>query len=385
MYRLAVACFCLTLASAHAGQQTDNEALSEKAVEAERSGDFAGAVSAFEQLIRAGADTPELRSNLGIAYFQLHQYAKALHEFDLVRAKTPDSIAANLFSGLALVKLQRPREALPYLKRASASKPNDPEIVIALAQAQVAANLIAQARDSYERGTRLDPQNAEAWYGLGITDRALAEQDLKKSRTLRKDDARALMAASQEAIARGAQIAPDSIQAHMILGESFRIAERYDQAVQEYQAATAEQPNLAAAWAGLATSYSAAGDDDNALRAAQHALKLDPADADTNAVIAATLLRQGNASGARPYALRALQLQPDLAPARVVLAKIFLSEHQPEKALPELQSAAKQDSDGSTYYLLATALRELGRRQEAAVALQKYKQLHDTHVARMSQ
>lgn len=381
--RFVLLAICLASLGAVVGAQSGNEALAQKAVEAERHGDFAGAVSAFGQLIRAGADSPELRSNLGIAYFQLHDFSAALREFGHVLAKTPDSVPANLFSGLALLKLQRPVEALPYLKRATVIQPNAPDAIIALAQAQVAANETAHARDSYERLTRLDPQNAEAWYGLGITERALAEQDLKKPSPSRREEVRALMAASQGAITRGAQLEPDSVHAHMILGECFRIAERYEQAVKEYQDATAQQPKLAAAWAGLATSYSAAGDDDKALKAAQRALALDPRDADTNAVIAATLLHQGDATDATPYAVRALQLQPELASARIVLAKIFLSEHRPEKALPELQSAAKQDTDGRTYYLLATTLRELGKRQEAAAALHKYKQLHDTHVARM--
>ncbi len=388
MSRLILACVSLILAATASAYQSERETLSRQAVEAERKGDFAAAVSAFQQLISAGADGPELRSNLGIAYFQLHDFSRAVHQFELALAKTPDSVPANFFSGLALLKLQRPKEALPHLKRARNIQPNASEIGIAVAQAQVACNEIAEARGSYARVTRLDPQNAEAWYGLGITERALAEQELKKSPAApraqtRSLDARSLMDESQQAITKAAQIQPDSVHAHMILGELFRIAEQYNQAVQEYEDATAQQPNLAAAWAGLATAYSAAGVDNKALAAGKRALELDPADADTYAVVGATLLRQGNVSGARPYALHALQIQPDLASANIVLAKILLSEHQPEKALPELESAAKQDTDGRTYYLLATTLRELGQREKAAAALQKFKQLHQMHVAQM--
>ncbi|MBV9406751.1 MAG: tetratricopeptide repeat protein [Acidobacteriaceae bacterium] len=380
---------CLIIATAvlaqqaHPGTSSEKAALSQKAVEAERNGDFAGAISAFEQLIHKGGDSPGLRSNLGIAYFQLHEYPEALREFRVALTKEPDSIPANFFSGLALLKLQRPRQALPYLRRARHLQPDTPEVTLSVAQAEVACNEIAQARDSYEQVTRLAPQNAEAWYGLGITERALAEHDLKKAAS-KSTQVRALLEASRQAIAKGTQLEPDSVHAHMILGECFRIAERYDQAVEEYEAATACQPDLAAAWAGLATAYSAAGEDDKALKAAKRALELDPRDAETDAVIADTLLRQGDASAARPYALNALALQPDLASGHLVLAKIYLSDRQPAKALPELQSAARQDTDGRTYYLLATALRELGKTQEAAMALQKYRRLHEAHVAPMA-
>jgi uncharacterized protein HemY len=49
--------------------------------------------------------------------------------------------------------------------------------------------------------------------------------------------------------------------------------------------------------------------------------------------------------------------------------------------LPELRAAVKDDLDGSTYYLLATTLRQLGKITEAAAAMQNYKRLHAIHVA----
>jgi tetratricopeptide (TPR) repeat protein len=167
----------------------------------------------------------------------------------------------------------------------------------------------------------------------------------------------------------------------MIMGESLRIAERYEEAIEEYKAATEHQPHLAPAWAGLAASYSASGDEENALKAAAQALALDPNDPDTNVLVAGTYLHKGDYAKARPYAVRALEIQPKLSSAHVVLAKIELAEHRPEKALPELEAAVKDDTDGSTYYLLGTTLRELGKREDAAAAMQKYKQLHSMHVA----
>ena len=189
------------------------------------------------------------------------------------------------------------------------------------------------------------------------------------------------MNASEDSIKKAMQLDPGSVRARMILGESFRIAERYDEAIQEYKSATEQQPGLAPAWAGLATSYSASGDEENALKAAMQALALDVNDADTNALVADIYLHQGNYAQAKPYAVRALDIQPTFSSARVVLAKIELAQHQPQKALLELEAAIKDDTDGSTYYLLATTLHELGRREDAAAAMQKYRQLHSVHVA----
>ena len=370
-------------------RQQYDETLAQKAVAAERRGDFDAAVTAFDELIHNGADSPELRSNLGIAYFQLRDYTNALRQFRLALAKNPDSVPANLFSGLSLLKLQRPKTASVYLERAHRAQPTASETTLALAQAKIALNDTAGAHALYAEATRLDPQNAEAWYGLGITDRALAEQEFEESKRSGPESgseastnkSRALMNASEDAINRAMQLDPGSVRARMILGESLRIAERYSEAIREYKAATEQQPGLAPAWAGLATSYSASGDEENALKAAAQALALDPNDADTNALVAAVYLHQGDYAKAKPYAARALEIQPKLSSAHVVLAKIELAEHRPEKALPELEAAAKDDTDGSTYYLLATTLRQLGRREDAAAAMQKYKQLHSMHVA----
>lgn len=380
MLRLLVTGFALVISLPAARQQNANEDLAQKAVEAERHGDFAGAVSAFEQLISNGADSPELRSNLGIAYFQLHDYGQALRQFRLALAKDPQSLSGNLFSGLSLLKLKQPKQAISFLKKAQQAEPNNPDVVLALAQAEVAANNLSEARSLFEQATRLDSRNAEAWYGLGIAERALSEQRLKASGGSERQEAQALMDAANAAISRGMELAPDAIDAYMILGESFRIAERYDKAVEEYKTATERKPEFAPAWAGLAVAYSAAGDDEQALSAATRALTIDPKDAATNALIAGTYLRQSDYAKAKQFALHALQLQPNLSSAHVVLAKVDLEEHEPAKALPELRAATKDDLDGSTYYLLARTLRQLGKQNEAAAAMQKYKQLHAAHV-----
>ncbi|HZS55285.1 MAG TPA: tetratricopeptide repeat protein [Bryobacteraceae bacterium] len=367
---------------AESSQQTveDQQAIAQRAVEAEKRGDFSTAVSAFEQLIQSGADSPELRSNLGIAYFQLHKYDRALQQFHLVLVKAPASIPGNLFTGLCLLKLQRAREALLFLEKAARAQPDNPDIISALARAQIGSNHLDEAGPLFEKATRLDPNNAQGWYGLGIADRALAEKKLKASGGTARAQARELMDKADAALARAVKLDPDSTSAYMLMGETFRIAEQYDQAVEAYKSATAQRPDFAPVWSGLAQAYSAAGRDEDALQAANRALSLDANDASTNVLIAATYLRLGDYGKAKEYVERALLLQPDLSSAHVVVAKIDLEEQHPDKALPQLQAAVKDDVDGSTYYLLATTLRRLGRQTEAAAAMRKYKQLHAAHV-----
>ncbi len=379
----------LLLISICASAQTANEALAQKAVEAERRGDFPAAIAAFRQLLQIGEDSPELRNNLGIALYQSGDFGGALREFAVALSKSPDSAPASLFYGLSLLNLQRPKEALPYLNRASRAHPDDVMVLSAIARADVACNQVPAANEVFRRVTRLDPKNAQAWYGLGITDRLLAEAKLKAARQTGSDPvaarrdaekSQALMNDFQKSVSMAMQLDPDSVQASMIFGESFRIAERYDEAIREYKVATAKAPGLAAAWAGLATAQSAAGEDESALKTARHARELDRKDPDTDTLIAAIYVRMGDFANAEPFAREALRLKPDLSTAHVVLAKVFVYRGQSQKALEELQAAEKDDVDGSTHYLLATTLRKLGKPEEASVAMQEYSRLHRAHL-----
>ena len=381
------------LVSLCAAAQTADEALAQRAVDAERRGNYPEAIKIFQQLIRGGVDSPDLRSNLGIAYYQSGAMQSALREFRKALSRAPNSQVANLFCGLSLLKLQEPREALRYLSIADRTQPNDVTTLSAIAEADIASSQVLPANGVYRRVTRLDPRNAEAWYGLGITDRLLAEAKLKAAKQMADPvqvqsltrESQSLMSDFQDSVSLAMQLDPQSVRARMILGESFRIAERYDEALREYKLATEEAPTLAAAWAGLATAQSAAGDDEGALKTAQRALQLDPNDPATHVLVAAIYVRMGDVPKAEPFAQEALRLDPDLSSAHVVLARIYLANQQTRKALGELAAAAKDDVDGSTHYLLAKTLRQSGRSDEAASAMQEYERLHRLHVAPATQ
>lgn len=382
-------CVIVLLMSYCASAQTSNEVLAQKAVDAERRGDFSTAIAAFRQLIQSGEDGPELRTNLGIALYQSGDFHGALQHFAVALSKSFDSAPASLFYGLSLLNLQRPKEALAYLEKAKRTSPSDPMVLGALARANVACDRIASANETYRDLTRLDPKNAGAWYGLGITDRLLAEAKLKSAGKnvagagqipRERQQSQVLMDDFQKSITKAMQLDPESVQANMIFGESFRIAERYSEAVREYKTATEKAPRLAAAWAGLATAQTAAGDDQSALETAEHARILDRNDPDTSTLIAAIHVRMGNFAAAEPFAREALRLKPDLPTAHVVMAKIYIDRAETQKALDELRAAENDDVDGSTHYLLATTLRKLGRSEEAGAAMREYSRLHKAHL-----
>jgi Flp pilus assembly protein TadD len=74
--------------------------------------------------------------------------------------------------------------------------------------------------------------------------------------------------------------------------------------------------------------------------------------------------------------VRALELSPDFVEAHVGLAKIELGNHQPEKAVTELERAIQlQPKNASAHYTLMLAYRDLGRRQEAVREMAVFRNL----------
>src|SRR5436190_20481368 len=87
----------------------------------------------------------------------------------------PGLVAANLFAGLCLLHLARPHEAVPLLERARAADTSGVAPLLALGQAYVSIRDFHRANNAYLEATRRDPRSAQAWYGVGITRRSLAE------------------------------------------------------------------------------------------------------------------------------------------------------------------------------------------------------------------
>jgi tetratricopeptide (TPR) repeat protein len=381
---LLALCLIPWAASAQTPQQ-----IAEDAAAAQARGDYATAANDYRKLVESGNDSPELRSNLGIMLYQLQEYGEALAQFQEAARQKPSLTAINLFSGLCLLHLQRVPEALRQLKKAQLEQPEAPGPVLALARAYVAARQTANARDAYQRATQIQPSNSEAWYGLGITSRALAEQQLNRATkggtatqgaetsTLGKE-ARRNLELADEALARAAQLDPENLKAHILLGESFRESGQKDKSVAEYQQILKTNPHFLPAYLGLATTYWKFAQVDEAMRVTEEALKYSPDDAEANAMMANFFTLQNKMQEAEPLARHALQKQPHLSLAQVALAKVYLFRGQTQEALRLLQQATPEDTDGSWNYILAQTLRKMGRHQEAEQALRRSEELRRT-------
>ena len=339
-------------------------------------GDYSGAAAIYREQLVANPESAELHSNLGLMLHMAGDEDGALREFQQALRRNPKLVAPNLFSGIALSRLGRPAEAIPYLNRACLVEPAGAAPRLARAQAYVALRQYANASNDYAEVVAREPSNAEGWFGMGITYRSMADSALKLSP--HSPAAGKYLDSALSALNRAAALNPASERVHLILGESLRDAGKLLDAVEEYKKAIAIRPDSAAVYLGLAATYWKTGEIDTVLPPLRRALELAPHDPEANGIMADLLVRQGDYAAARKYAEIALAGNPDLGHVHLAMGKILLSEDRPDLAIAELKAAGKSDGTGSSYYLLHKAYKQTGNDAAAAAALREFERIRNS-------
>jgi tetratricopeptide (TPR) repeat protein len=349
---------------------------------AQAEGNYAEAAKLYSQLISTGTDTPEVRSNYGIMLHLAGQNREALQQFRRALYKSPQLAGANLFAGISEFDLGDPKAALPYLIRAQQLDPAHPTPLLALGKAYVATRDYAAANAAYSKAAAIDGTLAEAWYGVGVTDRSLAEELLNRAARAGKANDQSikpnlqqLLDRALEALTRAVQLDPAAPRTHLLMAESLSDSGKFTEAVPEYQAAMQLDPNLDAAYLGLASGYWKARQFDQAMPLLKKVLEKTPRDAEANGMLADILQHNGNDTEARRYAEVALAGNPDLIETRVVLARIYLDKQEPKLAVAELRKVLSADPDGSYHFLLYRACRQAGDESAARKAMAEFQQL----------
>lgn len=349
---------------------------------AQESNNYGEAARLYLQLISEGTDTPEIRSNCGVMLHLAGRNREALQQFQIALRRNPDLAGANLFAGLSLFDLGEPKTALPYLQKAQELDPSGPAPVIALGKANAAIHDYGRANEFFAKATSLDSNLADAWYGLGVTSRSLAEEILNKAArsgtiqdTSTKEKVQHYLDGAVQALTRAAELEPNSARTHLLIAESLSESGRLVDALPEYQTALKLDPGLDAANLGLASAYWKQRQFDQALPLLKRILSKTPKDAEANAMMADILEHNGDNAAAQHYAETALANDPNLIQTRVVLARVYLSKQQPKLAIAELRRVIAADPDGSYHFLLYRAYRENGDERAAKEAMAEFQKL----------
>jgi cytochrome c-type biogenesis protein CcmH/NrfG len=94
--------------------------------------------------------------------------AAAQRAYDKALSLDPQNVAAKRGKGYTHLVLEQYPQAISLLKEATAAAPNEVDGWVWLGQAQLNSGKHAEARDSFQRALKLDPENKPAQEGLQL-------------------------------------------------------------------------------------------------------------------------------------------------------------------------------------------------------------------------
>jgi tetratricopeptide (TPR) repeat protein len=369
----------IVLSCAAAVAQTDPssnlESLLAEARRAQTSGDYRAAAGAYRQAVALRPASAELWSNLGLMEYETHEFSRSEEAFRKALNIDRSLFVPNLFLGLALLELKRPREAAGYLMSAEKLQPGDAQALIGLGRCYHAQAEAARSREWYQRAADLAPRNADAWFGLGVSYLDLAEE-AKAKLTSDAPEVSELKAHALAAFERVDELQPDSPRIHALLGDVYQRRRMFREAEEEYSKILTLDPNNIAGLSGLAAAFLHDGHYDEAQATAEKALARDSRDAEINLLMAEILVAQHKYTDAEPYVRRSLNARPDLLPrAHALLGRVYARTGREKEAIGELVQGLASDEDGSVHYQLARLYQSAGNAKAAAAAFEKSQQI----------
>jgi Tfp pilus assembly protein PilF len=142
-----------------------------------RLGDLDGAIDAYSAGLRVDDFDGALHFRRGLAWFRLGEHRIALEDFDDAAGLSFDDPMPELWKGLTLMELDRPRDAIVAY---SAAIQRDRSLMIAYLNRGLAYLVSGEpdkAETDFELAIRHDPDDARAWFNRGVAQARQREYD----------------------------------------------------------------------------------------------------------------------------------------------------------------------------------------------------------------
>jgi tetratricopeptide (TPR) repeat protein len=233
-----------------------------------QSNDEKAAIAEFREALRISPDYADAHANLG-AVFTTTDGDEAVRELEKAVALAPGSLKAQF--NLAVAYGENPSYGLAKeieeLRKVIASQSDFPGARLGLGRALLSEGKVEESIEELREAVRLDPQNTQAHYQMGLAlaraghHQGEASAELQKSRELALSDDRKQNAAL------------DIAEGHVALERG-----ELDQAAAKFRHAIELQPDSADAQHLLGTVLEKQGDRESAAAAYRRALELNPGD-----------------------------------------------------------------------------------------------------------
>ncbi len=350
--------FCFTLAIT--GQAADEvtpevQELYAQAKAAQQHGESATAIEKYRAIIKAAPHLAAAYNNLGMLYFNEHDYPHAAEVLKRGLELHPDMPTASAMLGMSYFQLGMDEKAEPLLRAAHHANPVDDNVEMILAHILINLKKYSDAapylRDYLDRNQK----SQEAWYLLGKTYLQLSEDALKKIN----------------------EIDPNSVVAHEIAGEIDESMHNYDVALVEYKKAIDLGPRQPGTHMRMAKAYMLISKWESAQAEFKAELENDPYNCTARWMLADSILEGNDSSDEALSELnQSIERCPALMQARVDRARALIRLGKQNDAMPDLQLAVQESPNEPTiHFLLAAVYRAQGNALQAQQEMKTYSKL----------
>jgi Flp pilus assembly protein TadD len=220
-------------------------------------GNFAAAITQYQDSIALRPRHAEARNQLGVALLKLGRNSEAEDQFRQAIVRQPNYLEAHVNLGVVLTAKQRFQEAEDTLRRALKLKPADTTARSHLGQVLFYRGRLDLARIEFEKVSKVAPRDPGALFGLGVLARSEGRFDEAEDLFRRALAADPQMAVAWSALAgvrkltqadagwcedagrtaANMQAAPDEASVRFAIGKYFDDVGQYDQAFDSYRRA----------------------------------------------------------------------------------------------------------------------------------------------------
>jgi tetratricopeptide (TPR) repeat protein len=298
----------------------------------------------------------------GLRMHRMGDLPGAAKVYQAALARDPADADASCLFGMVLQDLGRPEQAVDWIERAVASRPDVPAYYASLGLALQAVGRSAEAADAFAKLLALNPDDASAHVNRGVIVRALG-------------DLEGALVHFQRAV----ELEPRLAQARTNLGELLLELGRPEEALPHCQAAVVLAPGLVEAHINLGNVLRLNGQPLEARASYYQALQLDPGRAQAAAGMGIALIRLNLRDQGLVWLRRAVDLDPTNIEYLRQLGEVAAAQGLADEVKACCDRILKLDPNhASAHNALGWYAYQEGRRDEARACYLKALRLQPT-------
>jgi tetratricopeptide (TPR) repeat protein len=365
LLKCCLAAVALAIAAVQSGAQTPSlNQQRETAIGLEQNGQVVEAEAAWRSLLRVHPNDAEANAHLGLIEARQEHYAAAIPLYRKALALNPEMSGVRLNLGLALFKSGALKAAVdtlsPLLKDAAPTSADAVRLDILIGMAHYGLGEYAAAVPYLRKVTASDPQNLP--YRLMLAQNCLWSKQYQ-----------CVLDTYHQIL----ELNSESAEADMLAGEALDQMQNPQGAIDEFRAAVKADPKAPNAHFGLGYLLWTQDQFEEAAKEFQAELENVPESAQALAYWADADIHLDKKDEALSLAEKAVQIDASIAKAHVVLGILYTDRDRQMDAVKEFKAAIKlSPNDRDPHWRLARLYQAIGKQDEAKAEFEKTKSLH---------